>query len=139
MNYSINKGLKQYNQVVAQSAVSGVSPHRLIQMLLDGAINKITMAKGYMNHRDIANKGSHISWAIAIIGGLRGSLNKEAGGAIAQNLDDLYDYMCRRLVQANLDNRPELLDEVTVLLRELKNGWESIPPEVQKSAEVSEK
>ncbi len=138
MNYSVNKGLKQYNQVVAQSAVGGATPHRLIQMLLEGAINKITMAKGYMNHNDVPNKGSHISWAIAIIGGLRGSLNKEAGGAIAQNLDDLYDYMCRRLVQANLNNQPELLDEVNALLRELKSGWDSIPIEVQQSAKASE-
>lgn len=138
MNYSVNKGLKQYNQVVAQSAVGGVSPHRLIQMLLEGAINKITMAKGFMQRSELASKGSHISWAIAIIGGLRGSLNMETGGAIAQNLDDLYDYMCRQLVLANLNNQPELLDEVNELLRELKSGWDSIPPEVQQSVKGGE-
>ena len=84
----LHSAVKQYNQVGVVSGVEAASPHRLIQMLMQGAIEKVAMAKGYMLRKDIANKGSHISWAISIIDGLRSSLDMEAGGEIAQNLDE---------------------------------------------------
>ena len=133
MNYSPNKDsmLNQYRQVGTQSGVASASPHRLIQMLMEGALEKINLAKGYMQRGEIALKGSHISWAISIIDGLRMSLDIEAGGEIAQNLDDLYDYMGRRLVEANLDNDEAMLDEVAGLLLEIKSAWDTVPELVQ--------
>ena len=133
MNYSPNKDsmLNQYKQVGTQSGVASASPHRLIQMLMEGALEKINLAKGYMQRGEIALKGSHISWAISIIDGLRMSLDIEAGGEIAQNLDDLYDYMGRRLVEANLDNDEAMLDEVAGLLLEIKSAWDTVPELVQ--------
>lgn len=129
MNYSPSKQsvLNQYKQVGAQSGVASASPHRLIQMLLEGALEKINLAKGYMQRGEIALKGSHISWAISIIDGLRMSLDKEQGGDIAQNLDDLYDYMGRRLAQANMENSVEMLNEVAGLLQEIKSAWDVVP------------
>lgn len=129
MNYSPNKDsvLKQYKQVGAHSGVATASPHRLIQMLLEGALEKINLAKGYMERGEIALKGSHISWAISIIDGLRMSLDKESGGEIAQNLDDLYDYMGRRLAEANMENSVGMLNEVAGLLIEIKSAWDVVP------------
>lgn len=129
MNYSPNKDsmLKQYKQVGAHSGVASASPHRLIQMLLEGALEKINLAKGYMERGDVALKGSHISWAISIIDGLRMSLDKESGGEIAQNLDDLYDYMGRRLAEANMENSVGMLNEVAGLLIEIKSAWDVVP------------
>lgn len=133
MNYSPNKDsmLNQYRQVGTQSGVASASPHRLIQMLMEGALEKINLAKGYMQRGETALKGSHISWAISIIDGLRMSLDKEAGGEIAQNLDDLYDYMGRRLAEANLDNNEAMLDEVAGLLLEIKSAWDTVPELIQ--------
>ena len=120
MGYNNPRGaLKQYGQVATQAGVAVADPHRLIQMLLDGALEKIATAKGYMQRGEIAKKGNHITWAISIVDGLR--------------VDDLYDYMERRLFQANLENSIELLDEVTGLLREIKGAWDAIPDEVRKS------
>jgi flagellar protein FliS len=134
MNYSPNKDmLNQYRQVGAQSGVASASPHRLIQMLMEGALEKINLAKGYMQRGETALKGSHISWAISIIDGLRMSLDKEQGGEVAQNLDDLYDYMGRRLAEANLKNSVEMLDEVAGLLTEIKSAWDSVPSLLQDS------
>lgn len=132
MNYSSHLvgAVKQYKQVGAHSGVEAASPHRLIQMLLEGALEKINLAKGYMERNDVALKGSHISWAISIIDGLRMSLDKEAGGEIAENLDALYDYMGRRLAEANLDNNVAMLDEVADLILEIKSAWDAIPEEV---------
>ena len=135
MNYSPNKDsmLNQYRQVGTQSGVASASPHRLIQMLMEGALEKINLAKGYMQRGDIALKGSHISWAISIIDGLRMSLDKESGGEVAQNLDDLYDYMGRRLAEANLDNNEAMLNEVAGLLVEIKSAWDTVHELLQKT------
>ena len=64
---------------------------------------------------------------MAIIDELRNSLNVKAGGAIAANLDALYEYMGTRLVLANASNKPELLDEVSRLLNEIRAAWLQIP------------
>jgi len=119
--------INAYSQVGVSSGVEQASPHRLIQMLMDGAIEKVAMAKGFMEREETALKGSHISWAISIIEGLRASLDKSAGGEIADNLDDLYDYMVRRLVRSNAENNMDMLDEVLSLLRSVKGAWDEIP------------
>lgn len=131
----LHSAVKQYNQVGVSSSVEAASPHRLIQMLMNGALEKIAIAKGHMERGDIAQKGGHISWAISIIDGLRASLDLEAGGEIALNLDDLYDYMTRRLARANVENNPVLLDEVTSLLRSIKSAWDSLPAQLDNRQE----
>jgi len=128
MNMSkLHSAVHEYSQVGVSSGIEQASPHRLIQMLMDGAIEKVAMAKGFMERNEISQKGGHISWAISIIEGLRSSLDKSAGGDIADNLDDLYDYMIRRLVRSNAENNPDLLDEVVSLLRSVKDAWDEIP------------
>ena len=133
----LHNAVQQYNQVGVVSSVESASPHRLIQMLMAGALEKIAIAKGYMERQEISQKGSHISWAISIIEGLRASLNLDAGGEIAQNLDDLYDYMTRRLARANVENNTDLLDEVASLLRTIKGAWDDIPEDINQIAKKS--
>ncbi len=128
MNMSkLHSAVHEYSQVGVSSGIEQASPHRLIQMLMDGAIEKVAMAKGFMERNEISQKGGHISWAISIIEGLRSSLDKSAGGDIADNLDDLYDYMIRRLIRSNAENNPDLLDEVVSLLKSVKDAWDEIP------------
>jgi flagellar protein FliS len=119
--------MKQYRQVSVNIGIMDASPHRLIQMLMEGALEKIALAKGNMAYNKIADKGENIGKAIAIIGGLQASLNKEAGGEIAENLSKLYHYMQERLVVANLHNDESILDEVASLMVEIKMGWDGIP------------
>jgi flagellar protein FliS len=126
MPRTMQNGIFEYRKVGVQSGVESASPHKLIQMLLDGAIEKVQLARGYMERHEIAKKCETVSWAMAIIDGLRSSLNMKDGGAIAENLDALYDYMLRRLLDANLDNDPAALDEVVKLLNELREGWNGI-------------
>jgi len=129
----LNNAVSQYNKINVASNVETADPHRLIQMLMQGVLEKVAIAKGYMERNDIPNKGTNISWAISIIEGLRASLNKEAGGDIAVNLDELYDYMIMRLLQANIDNSQEMLDEVSTLMRRIKSAWDEIPQLVDMS------
>jgi len=127
MNASI--AISSYNQVGLESGVTSADPHKLISMLFQGALLAIANAKSGILRKDIPAKGKSISHAIAIIGeGLHASLDKNVGGELAQNLSALYDYMVTRLVAANLKNDIATLDEITRLLTELKEAWESIRP-----------
>lgn len=125
--------LKEYSKISVQSGASYASPHRLIVMLLDGALEKISAAKGFMQRGEIANKGNYISWAISIVEGLRLSLDMEKGGEVSENLNQLYDFMQRRLVQANAENNEAMLDEVSGLLTTIKSAWQEIPAELHGS------
>lgn len=133
MSYSRAGALNKYSQVAVDANATYGSPHRLIQMLLEGALEKIATAKGYMARKRVAEKGRHIGWAISIVGGLRASLDMASGGDIAQNLDALYDYMERRLLAANQQDDAAALDEVAGLLREIKSAWDAIPEHVQRA------
>lgn len=131
MNYANNHtAMNKYAQVGNQSTAAFANPHRLIQMLMEGALEKISKAKGFLKHGDIAKKGEHISWAISIIEGLRVSLDHSQGGQISENLESLYVYMNSRLTQANLNNSLEMLDEVSALLLDIKSGWDAIPQDI---------
>ncbi len=123
------RGASAYAKVGIETGVVAASPHKLIVMLFEGAVVAITNATQHLANNDIPAKGQAISKAIAIVeNGLRASLDKKAGGEIAQNLDSLYEYMVHRLILANLHNDVEMLREVQGLLNDLKTAWESIAP-----------
>jgi flagellar protein FliS len=125
------RGIGAYTKVGIQTDVETADPHKLVLMLYEGAMCALIDARRYMAQRDIAAKGRAISKAIAIIeDGLLASLDVKAGGKLGEHLAALYDYMCRRLLMANLHNRPELLDEVGALLGELRGAWEQIRSQV---------
>ncbi|MGZ0781891.1 flagellar export chaperone FliS [Pseudomonas saponiphila] len=118
--------LRQYQKVGAQAQTSEASPHRLVQMLMEGGLDRIAQAKGAMERKDIANKGVFISKAIGIIGGLREGLDLENSMDTLADLDSLYAYMMTRLAEANIKTDPKILDEVAGLLRTVKDGWDAI-------------
>ena len=118
--------MRQYQQVGVKAQVNEADPHRLIQMLMQGGLDRIAQAKGAMQREAFAEKGVLISKAIGIIGGLRDVLDKQAGGELAENLDRLYEYMTTRLFEASRHNDVSKLDEVAKLLGEIKSGWDGI-------------
>lgn len=119
--------ISAYNKVGVESGVTAADPHKLISMLYQGAMLAIANAKNGILRKDIAAKGKAISHAILIIdSGLNASLNKEVGGPLALNLSALYDYMSTRLLLANMNNDLAALDEVSRLLTDLKEAWDSI-------------
>ncbi len=125
--YPSRSSLAAYRSVAAHSRVDASDPHGLIVMLMDGALERVASARGAMEHGDNEAKNRLIHRAVAIVQELRASLNMEAGGEIAANMGDLYDYCGRQLVRANSENRPEMLDEVGNLLREIRGAWMQIP------------
>lgn len=119
--------MNAYRNVGVESIVESATPQQLVLMLFGGAIAAIASAEQHLRLKDIAAKGKAISQAISIIdGGLKASLDLSVGGALAQNLSELYDYMGRRLLHANLRNDPAALDEVRQLLLQLNGAWETL-------------
>lgn len=125
--YSRTSPLAAYQTVAAHGGVAAADPHRLILMLMDGALERIAAAKGAIENGAPEARGRLLHRAVAILDELRASLNMEAGGQVAANMADLYEYSGRQLLRANLEGRADLLDEVSHLLREIRSAWILIP------------
>jgi len=117
--------LKQYQNAAIDGASADVAPQKLIDMLLEGALQRLNTARGCMLAGDYNRKMPLVSSALAIIEHLRLCLDHQAGGEIAGNLERLYEYMGRRLCKANLENDADGIEEVAGLLRTLKAAWEA--------------
>lgn len=126
MNEKTLSALRQYAEVGVHSSMESATPHRVIQLLMDGVLTRLASASGCMQRGETAQKGQQISAAISIIEGLRASLDMRAPGNIGQNLDQLYEYMEQRLFEANLDNDPGIIAEVSHLMESIKSGWDAI-------------
>lgn len=119
--------LKSYRKVSLENEISVASPHRIVQLMFNGALERIAQSRYAMEQGDQSAKGIFINKAIGIITGLSNSLNMEAGGEIATNLNNLYDFMLRRITEANLNNDVQALDDVAAVLRDIKEAWDAIP------------
>ena len=139
MGHSLNiiSVVDEYVRLGLRTDIETASPHRLILLLLDGATDKLRAARRAMDQAKIADKGANISWSISIIDGLRASLNLEQGGELAANLDRLYDYMTRTLVEANLNGDRRKLDEVEGLLNEIRAAWKGIEGEIENATSAT--
>ncbi|MCX8575095.1 MULTISPECIES: flagellar export chaperone FliS [unclassified Gilliamella] len=120
-------GSQAYEQVNLETCVSQASPHQLIVLLYDGALNAIKLAKLYIQKGNIAGKGLAISKAINIVdNGLKSCLDLEKGGEIAENLERLYHYISQQLVLANLYNDQDKLQNCFDLLNNIAESWREI-------------
>ncbi|VVO31332.1 Flagellar secretion chaperone FliS [Pseudomonas fluorescens] len=122
------RALRQYQKVNSHAQISEASPHRLVQMLMEGGLDRMAQAKGALERGDIALKGLLLGKAVDIVIGLRDGLNPEKteDPAAIEQLDSLYAYMTSRLTEANLNNDVAIIDEVSGLLETLKSGWDAI-------------
>ncbi len=124
------KGVNQYANIHTETVMEEATPHRLVQMLMDGFLARVYGAKGAIQQADFEQKSIYISKAIGIVGGLIEGLDLEKGGELAENLNGLYQYINNRLLQASRDNDEAILDEVIALMKEIKEGWDAIRDEV---------
>jgi flagellar protein FliS len=108
-----------------------VNPYGIARLLMDGALERIEAAREHLVNGGQPERQSQLRSAVMIISELRADLDLPRGGAIAANLDDLYDYMCRRLRAADLQNGIAALDEVSHLLDALQSAWNYMPVEVR--------
>lgn len=130
MSVNLN-ALKQYQSVDLRATIETASPHKLISMLLDGALGSLAKAKGSMERGDIQERTRHLNKASEIVVGLKGSLDLEQGGEVAANLNALYDYMISGIMTANRNSDVEKVQELMNLMLEIKQGWSEMPNDIQ--------
>lgn len=116
-----------------RSQVETASQTQLVLMLYDGAIRFLSLGRETMVRKDtgwVESKNHYLVKSQRIIGELMSTLDHKLppnqGGDVAANLHRLYAYMLPRIVEANLEDKPEPLVEVIDLLRELRAGWEEV-------------
>jgi flagellar protein FliS len=127
-----------YRNVDATSAVEDASPHKIVAMIYDAVLGEIAAARGAMQRRDVAEKGRAIGRAVRLVQeGLMAPLDLEAGGAIATNLRDLYEYTVYRLTLGNLHSDDAALAECASLMRTLSESWAAIAPQVDMPARAA--
>ena len=122
-------GLDAYKTTNIDSIVFEATPHKLIDMLFKGAKDALVQAVGAIERKDFEAKSKKISKAIEIILNLQTYLDKEKGGDVADNLNELYTYMSTTLIDANRLNDTAKLQEVVGLLETVADGWSSMPDE----------
>ena len=121
-----------YARVGVETSVNAASAHKLIELLFNGFMDAIVLARGHMRARQIEAKGNAIGRAAKIVEeGLKAGLNLEAGGRLAADLNSLYAYVALRLLHANLRNDEEALDECVRLIGPLRDAWVAIGPQVE--------
>lgn len=120
-------GIKAYRAVGVKDDLAVADPHRVIQLLMQGALENMAKAKGFIERKDFAGKSETISKAISIISSLQACLDMEAAGEISDNLFALYDFMLNHLTIASRDLDINKIDEVISLLVTIKSAWDQIP------------
>jgi flagellar secretion chaperone FliS len=125
--------MAQYRAVHSRGTVIDASPTRLIQLMLERILVQCRVARGCMQRiatartvHDVTEKGDAVFKVNALLAELTGCLDMDKGGDIATNLRALYTYMMTRLTLANLTNDPEIVDEITRLVTEIKSGWDQL-------------
>ncbi|MEZ5739172.1 MAG: flagellar export chaperone FliS [Burkholderiaceae bacterium] len=122
-----------YSRISVDTSVIGADPHKLIELLYQGADDLLIAVDTALRNNDIATKGESITRVIRIVDeGLKAALNPQ-GGEISANLEQLYDYILRRLLEANRTNDRVIVAEVRSLLQELHSAWKAIGPAARKA------
>ncbi len=124
---SFARAAESYGSVQVMTGVATADNVQLIQMLFDGFLESLSVAKGHMQNGAVEEKSKSISRASRIAVGLQGALDFQRGGELAQNLNDLYNYVLRRLIHVNARNDLDALDEVYQLMKDVSEAWQSLP------------
>ncbi|NVK00951.1 MAG: flagellar export chaperone FliS [Oceanospirillaceae bacterium] len=130
------KGINTYKQVDTSASVQTATPHQLIAMLYRGVLEALARAEGAIERKDIQARTQQINKALDIIGNLRGTLDKEKGGEVADSLETFYSAATAQLLLANKDNDVERVQRLIIEFGEMSDAWAQIPVEMH---EVSAK
>ncbi|TDO96225.1 flagellar export chaperone FliS [Marinomonas balearica] len=121
-----NKGIQAYKRDSLKSDLASASPHRIIQLLMQGILERVALGKGCIERKDFQGKSASLGRAIEIINSLRDALERDANPELVDNLDALYEYMIDRIHAASLEMNTEILDHVSSLMLEIKGAWDQI-------------
>lgn len=122
----MRSNLKTYQKVNRDSNLTSADPHTVILMLFDGLLEKMSIAKGAIERKDLALKSECLSKSINILRSLQDSLDRESEPQISDNFDRLYTYCIDQLVDASVSLNIETIDKTAELLKPLRDAWKDI-------------
>jgi flagellar protein FliS len=131
--FSRSANMAAYQSNAVHGGVASADSHGLVLMLMNAAMERMSVARSCIERGDLVRKAKLLHSCVKIIGELRGILNMAEGGSLAQNLSDLYEYMIRRLLRANLETDVACINEVSSLLGEIRKAWVAIGPQVREN------
>jgi flagellar protein FliS len=130
----MNGKIKHYQREALKTRLASADPFEVTQMLMEGALESMKIAKINIQNNDLENKSKFIAKATSIIDSLRLSLNHDAGGELSSNLESLYVYMSDSLLESSINNDIAKISEVVDLLSEIKVAWDQISERDRQSA-----
>ena len=116
----LNNPYAQY----ANNKVNMASPAELTLMLYEGAIKFNNIAMEAIDRNDIQEAHNNIMKADRIIRELSITLNRQY--AVAKDFDTIYNYLMRRLHEANMKKDKAILEEVNTHLRSVRDTWKQV-------------
>ena len=119
--------LAQYGQIKNDTQTTYASPHQLMLMLFDGAIEAMSFTIGAIENNNFELRSKQNSRSITIINGMRECLDMETGGDLANNLFSLYQYMTKELFKASFKNDADTVQNIQTMLKDIRGSWEKIP------------
>ena len=119
--------LAQYGQIKNDTQTTYASPHQLMLMLFDGAIEAMSFTIGAIENNNFELRSKQNSRSITIINGMRECLDMETGGELADNLYSLYQYMTKELFKASYKNEVDTIKNIQTMLKDIRGSWEKIP------------
>lgn len=121
-----NKGINAYKKDSLKADLAGADPHRVIQLLMQGALERLALSKGFIERRDMEAKSQVLTRVVEIINALRDALDRDANPELVDNLDSLYSYMIEQVHEASASLDVSKIDLVMGLLLEIKGAWDQI-------------
>ncbi len=131
--FARNMRLAAYQSISAYGAVASTDPHGLVLTMMDAVIERLHTARACVQRTDSVRAAQLLHSSVILLAELRGSLDLEKGRPLAQNLSDLYDYIMRRLIHANLNSDAGAVAESLALLGEIRGAWAAIGPQVRQA------
>jgi flagellar protein FliS len=126
-------GASKYKQTSVESA----SKEKILLMLYEGAIKNIKLAKKALEEKRIADKGTYLGKAHAIVSELMSSLDHNIGGQLTKDLESLYIYILQEMTRGNLENDATYFDRIIKLLETLYDGWTKAVETVRKDKAIA--
>lgn len=120
------KGIQAYRKDSIKSDLASADPHRVIQLLMQGALEKLALGKGCIERSDWAGKSVSLTRAVEIINALRDALDRDVNPELVDNLESLYEYMTVRITEASASKDITIIDQVMGLLLQIKGAWDQI-------------
>lgn len=130
----MNGKIRHYQREALKTRLTSADSFEVIQMLMEGALESMKIAKINIQNNDLENKSKFIAKATTIIDSLRLCLDHDIGGELSVNLESLYIYMSETLLVSSVNNDTTKIDEVVELLTNIKAAWDQISEHDRQSA-----